>query len=164
MSVPRATYIHLPQLPHVKTELWMGGAHSTTGDPLLVDDLVGAWVIDCAGDMPEHYRAVSAWWLTEAFQDCDELPACWDRLVALAQSVSRCLTGARDSRTADDHPAEPPPRLYVFCNQGMNRSGLMVGRILRALGLAGEEAFCCITMQRPGALSNLTFARLVRED
>jgi hypothetical protein len=42
MSVPRATYIHLPQLPHVKTELWMGGAHSTTGDPLLVDDLVGA--------------------------------------------------------------------------------------------------------------------------
>ena len=78
--------------------------------------------------------------------------------------MSRCLLGARDSSTADDHPAEPPPRLYVFCNQGMNRSGLMVGRILRALGLAGEEAFCCITMHRPGALSNLTFARLVRED
>jgi hypothetical protein len=141
----------------------MGGAHSPTGEPLLVNDLVGAWVIDCAGDMPEHYRAVSAWWLTEAFQDCEELPACWDRLITLADSVSRCLTGARDGSTVPEHPTAPPPRLYVFCNQGMNRSGLMVGRLLRGLGLAGEQALCCIATHRPGALSNMTFARLVRE-
>jgi len=164
MSEPHATRIHLPQLAHLKTELWMGGAQSTTGEPLSVDDLAGAWVIDCAGDMPEHYRAASAWWLTTTFQDCEELPTCWQRLEALAHSVSRCLTGAAMSGTAEDHPAEPPARLYVFCNQGMNRSGLLVGRILRGLGLAGDETVCCITTHRPGALSNGTFARLVRED
>jgi hypothetical protein len=164
VSEPRSTRIHLPQLPQLTTELWMGGACSAIGEPLSLGDLVGAWVIDCAGDMPQHYRTASAWWLTNVFQDSEQRPASWQLLAALALSVSRCLTGTPDSHTAGKHPAEPPRRLYVFCNQGMNRSGLMMGRILRGLGLPGEEALRSITMHRPGALSNLTFVRLVRED
>jgi hypothetical protein len=37
-----------------------------------------------------------------------------------------------------------------------------MGRILRELGLSGEEALDVIGRHRPGALNNLTFARLVR--
>jgi hypothetical protein len=45
----------------------------------------------------------------------------------------------------------------------MNRSGLMIGLILRALGLAGEDALRAITCCRPGALTNRTFVRLLHE-
>lgn len=162
MVEPRATRIHVCDLPHLTTELWMGGAYSPNGEPLLPDDLAGTWVIDCAGEMPEPYRAAAAWWLTDVFQDYEQLPASWERLVSLAESVSRCLLRLHDGHPAE-HPPEPPTRLYVLCNQGMNRSGLMMGLILRRLGLTSEEALRSITFHRPGALSNLTFARLVRE-
>ena len=160
---PRVTRIHLPGLSHLSTELWMGGAQSGSGDPLHPDDLAGAWVIDCAGDMPEQYRAAAAWWLTCSFQDYEELPSCWDRLSALARTLGCCLMGDLVEHAAE-HPLEPPTRLYVVCNQGMNRSGLVVGRILRALGVTGEEALDVIRRHRPGAVNNVTFARLVCED
>jgi hypothetical protein len=141
----------------------MGGANSARGDRLHPDDLAGAWVIDCAGDMPEHYRASVAWWLTCAFQDYEELPASWERLSAVARTISRSLAGELLDHAAE-HPAEPPPRLYVFCNQGMNRSGLVMGRILRALGLTPGETIDTLRRQRPGCLNNFTFTRLVCED
>jgi protein-tyrosine phosphatase len=81
----------------------------------------------------------------------------------LARSIGRCLGRIGGGDAAAAHPAEPPPRLYVFCNQGMNRSGLMIGLILRALGLAGEDALRAITCCRPGALTNRTFVRLLHE-
>jgi hypothetical protein len=163
MAEPRATRIHLSGLPHLSTELWMGGAHSASGHRLHPEDFAGAWVIDCAGDMPRHYREPAAWWLTCIFQDYEEQPASWQRLATLAQTIGRTVAGELIEH-AIEHPAEPPSRIYVFCNQGMNRSGLVMGRILRALGLAGDEAIQAITAHRPGAVNNLTFARLVRED
>jgi hypothetical protein len=142
----------------------MGGAHSPSGERVLPQDLAGAWVIDCAGDMPEDYRGTAAWWVTDPFQDYEELPVCWERATVLARSVGSCLRGARaDEEQAAAHPEKPPARLYVFCNQGMNRSGLIMGLILRALGLEGEESLRAIASCRPGALTNRTFVRLVQE-
>ena len=43
------------------------------------------------------------------------------------------------------------------------RSGLIMGLILRALGLEAEESLRAITCCRPGALTNRTFIRLVQE-
>lgn len=164
MNEPRAVRIDVSHLPHVTTELWMGGAGSPSGEPLLPQDLAGAWVIDCSGDMPEHYRAAAAWWVTNAINDYEELPPSWERLSAMAESVGRCLARSSEIQAGAEHPAQPPPRLYVFCHQGMNRSGLFMGLILRALGLAGEEAIRTITAHRPDALRNATFVRLIRDE
>ena len=161
VSEPRATRILLPQQFSLPTELWMGGAHSAVGEPLRPDDLDGAWVIDCANDMPAPYRAAAALWLFRVFSDMEEVPAAWPRISALTRSLAACLAGTVDSGDGWEHPHEPPPRLYVLCNQGLNRSGLVAGRILRELGLAGEEALRTLTVHRPGAMNNLTFARLV---
>jgi hypothetical protein len=111
VSVPRATRIHLPDLPDLRTELWMGDAQSPTGERVLPEHLAGAWVIDCAGDMPEHYRVAAAWWVTDAFQDYEELPVCWDRATELARSIGRCLGRIDGGEAAAAHPAEPPPRI-----------------------------------------------------
>ena len=50
-------------------------------------------------------------------------------------------------------------RVLVSCNQGRNRSGLVVGLVLvRYLGLSGEEAYGRIVAARgPGALANESF-------
>lgn len=162
VSEPRATRIVVPHRADLAAELWMGGAHSASGEPLLPRDLAEAWVVDCAGDMPAHYRAAAAWWAVRVFQDYEELPASWPALAGLARSIGRCLAGEQDGHAAE-HPAAPPVRLYVVCNQGMNRSGLVMGRILRALGLTGDEALDVLRRHRPGAVNNLTFARLIRE-
>jgi len=161
MVEPRATRLLLPQLPRVTTELWMGGASAALGEPLRPSDLAGAWVVDCAGDMPPAYRAAAGLWLERVFADVEEPPPTYPRLAALARSLAHCRarTGAR--RDGWEHPHEPPQRLYVLCAQGLNRSGLVMGRILRELGLSGEETLAVIARHRPGALNNLTFARLV---
>lgn len=162
MVEPRATRLLLPQLPHVTTELWMGGASAALGEPLCPADFIGAWVVDCAGDMPPAYRAAAALWLERVFADVEEPPPEYPRIAALARSLAQCLARAGDVRDGWEHPYEPPPRLYVLCAAGLNRSGLVMGRILRELGLSGEETLALIAQHRPGALNNLTFARLVR--
>lgn len=63
----------------------------------------------------------------------------------------------------DPMPDSPPERLYVMCSQGFNRSALFAGLLLRHLGLGHEEAVRIIQTARPGALSNQTFLRLIRE-
>jgi hypothetical protein len=158
---PRAGRIVLPGRRELATELWMGGAHSAAGRRLRPHDLRGAWVVDCAGDMPAAYRAAAALWLDRVFPDVEEPPPSYARLDALARSLACCLLGRRDG-DGWEHPAEPPRRLYVLCTQGLNRSGLVMGRILRGLGLSGEEALATLGRHRPGVLNNLTFARLVR--
>ena len=163
MSEPRATRIVVPEHAGVAADLWMGGAHSAAGELLLPHHLAGAWVVDCAGDMPAHYRPAAAWWTVRVFQDYEELPPAWPALADLARSIGRCLGGETNGHAAE-HPAEPPARLYVLCNQGMNRSGLVMGRVLRALGLTGDEALDLLRRHRPGAVNNLTFARLIREE
>jgi hypothetical protein len=96
------------------------------------------------------------------FADVESVPHSYLRLTALAQDVAACLRGANDTLSPGwSHPTEAPPRLYVMCQQGMNRSGLVTGLILRALGVPAERAVEAI-VTRPGALTNHTFARLVR--
>lgn len=161
MKTPRATRIDLgPALP-LTTELWMGGADAATGTPIAPADLRGAWVIDCAGDMPEEHQAAAALWLFRVFQDIEEQPGMYARIESLAVSVAACLTRLAGGSDRWEHPAEPPVRLYVICNQGFNRSGLVLGRILRRLGLTGDQSLRLLTGHRPGAMNNLTFARLV---
>jgi hypothetical protein len=82
-------------------------------------------------------------------------------LSALASSIAVCLSGGRPEE-GWPHPADPPARVYVMCQQGMNRSGLLAGLILRALGVDAEAALAAVAT-RPGALTNQTYARLVRE-
>jgi hypothetical protein len=161
-STPRASRIELPAALSVTAELWMGGAHSAFGDAVHVGDLENAWVLDLANDMPDDHRAAAALLLHRVFGDSEEVPSAYARIDSLARSLAACLAG-QDGDGRWDHPQEPPRRLYVMCSQGLNRSGLVTGRILRALGLSGEEAVAAVQRHRPGALNNLIFAGLVRE-
>jgi hypothetical protein len=158
---PRASRIIIPGREDMLTELWMGGANSLHGDLIAPSDLFDAWVVDLAGDMPAEYRTACGHWLPRVFADVEQVPHGYQRLAALAASIAACLAG----EVRDDgwpHPADPPRRLYVMCQQGLNRSGLLTGLILRALGVPPEDALRAIAA-RPGALTNLTYVRLVRE-
>jgi hypothetical protein len=158
---PRASRIPILGRGEVATELWMGGADSLHGDLLTPDDLCDAWVIDLAGDMPAAHRQACAHWLPSVFADIEGVPHGYERLSALASSIAACLTGTVEG-DGWPHPARPPARIYVMCQQGMNRSGLLTGLILRALGVEAEAALAAVAT-RPGALTNQTYARLVRE-
>lgn len=160
--MPRASRIELPVSLTVTAELWMGGAHSAFGDAVHAGDLEDAWVLDLANDMPDDYRAAVSLLLHRVFGDTEEVPSAYARIESLARSLAACLMG-RDGEGSWEHPQVPPRRLYVMCSQGLNRSGLVTGLILRALGLSGEEALAAVQRHRPGALNNLTFAGLVRE-
>ena len=49
-------------------------------------------------------------------------------------------------------------RVLAHCNMGFNRSGLVAGLILKALGMSGDAAVTRIRERRPGALYNDRFA------
>ena len=161
VSEPRASRIPILGRDDCATELWMGGADSLHGDPIAPEDLRDAWVIDLAGDMPEEHRAACACWLPRVFADVEQVPQSYAELCALAESIAACITGApRDDGWP--HPDAPPRRVYVMCQQGMNRSGLLAGLILRALGVSADDALTAIAT-RPGALTNRTYAELIRQ-
>ena len=166
--VPRASRIWASDAPWAPTELWMGGADSLHGELISPEDLHDAWVVDLAGDMPPGHREACACWLPRVFVDVEQVPHGYERLVALAESIAACITGAGTPGSGDaarddgwPHPAEPPARLYIMCQQGMNRSGLLAGLVLRALGVSADDALAAIAT-RPGALTNQTFVRLIR--
>jgi hypothetical protein len=138
----------------------MGGADSLYGERVSPDHLLGAWLIDLAGDMPEEYRSVCACWLPRVFADVEQVPHRYERLTALAGSVASCLLG-ESAAEGWPHPADPPPRLYVMCQQGMNRSGLLSGLILRSLGVSLDDALSALA-SRPGVLTNQTYLRLLQ--
>src|SRR5205085_569475 len=52
-------------------------------------------------------------------------------------------------------------RVLAHCNMGFNRSGLVAGLILKALGMTGDAAVTRIRERRPGALYNDCFAAYV---
>ena len=131
--------------------IWMGGAHTPIGLPIEINGVERSWVIDCAGDMPGSYRARAARWFARVFPDLDAIPSDFDGIRALATDVAAAMASSR----------EAPDNLYVVCQHGMNRSGLVAGLVLRQLGVPGPEALARITAARPGALSNQAFRRLV---
>lgn len=135
----------------------MGGADAIHGDLVRVEDVRDAWVVDLAGDLPLAQREAAALWLPRVFADLEDTPANLARLRELAATIAGALRGER-TLLAPTAPA----RVYVLCGHGLNRSGLVTGLLLRALGLDAAEAAAAIAT-RPGALNNRTYARLVAE-
>jgi hypothetical protein len=78
------------------------------------------------------------------FDDDDQLLPSASKLRAIAQ------LGA--SLIQDGH------RVLAHCGMGYNRSGLIAGMILKALGVPGAAAVARIRDRRPGALFNDRFA------
>lgn len=140
----------------------MGGADSLHGELLGVAHVEDAWIIDLAGEMPHDLRKAATLWLPRVFVDTEGEPPNLAWLHSLAGSVAAAVTSsAAETASEWPHPAEPPARIYVMCQHGMNRSGLVTGLILRALGAGAEDTLAGIA-SRPGALNNQTYARLVR--
>jgi hypothetical protein len=148
---PRATLLAAPG-EMARTGLWMGGAHTTLGEPIAVETLAASWVIDCAGDMPHGYRKAAGRWLAYVFADLESVPGRFERLQHLVAEVAGAMSSANGAAPRD---------VFVVCQHGMNRSGLVAGLLLRELGLTGEDAVARIVSARPGSLSNQTFRRLL---
>lgn len=164
----RATQI---PLSGVSVELWMGGSHTDIGEPIEAAHLSVSWLIDCAGELPAAIHSAAAAYIPRVFEDIEQTPPQYDRVLQLAGSLAdvlrggpgRVSAGAREPEEALLLGRERPQRVYVLCKQGFNRSALMVGRIMRALGLPGEFVVSEIRRHRRGALANDAFERLLRE-
>lgn len=50
-------------------------------------------------------------------------------------------------------------KVLVHCNQGINRSSLLVGSILHIKGMKGKKIVKCIRQKRKGALTNPYFEK-----
>ena len=133
------------------TEIWMGGAHSHIGDEMTHEVLRSAWVIDCAGEIDAAYRASTARWLPCVFPDLDGPLASSNRVDEVVRFTLATIA----------NEAARPERLYVMCQHGMNRSGLVTGLLLRGLGLEPRETVDRIRRARPGALANDHFRLMV---
>lgn len=149
-DAPRASLLS-PAGELATTAIWMGGAHTPHGHPIALKGLASAWVIDCAGDMPAAYRAAAGRWFSRVFPDLDHVPPAFAAISGLADEVAALI----------EAKAGAPSHLYVVCQHGMNRSGLVAGLVMRRLGLDGAAAVDRITAARPGALSNQAFRRIV---
>ncbi|MEX2080913.1 MAG: hypothetical protein WEC33_04795 [Dehalococcoidia bacterium] len=146
---PRASLLAVPG-ELCRPGVWMGGAHTPRGTPIAIEAMDAAWVVDLAGDLPTAYRQRASRWVSRVFADLDAVPRDLEGLRAVVSGlVAEVAAGAG------------PEQLYVFCQHGMNRSGLVSGLVLRELGLSGAEALARIVEARPGALSNLVFRQLV---
>jgi hypothetical protein len=131
------------------SRLWMGGAHARHGATVSGEDVRTGVVIDCAGDLPTTHRSSAGTWLACVFADLETHPSQMEHIARTARTVAARLR------------EEVETNFYVFCQYGMNRSGLLTGLVLREMGMAPAEAVALIRLARPGALSNLTFLELI---
>jgi hypothetical protein len=132
--------------------IWMGGARALRGEELHAAALASAWLVDAAGDMPHEHRQAVARLVHCVFADSEEVPPGFVRI----QETVRTLALAARAADAPDH-------IYIVCAQGLNRSGLLTGLVLRELGLPGEDAVARIRAARAGALANHAYERLIHE-
>lgn len=153
-ATPRASRVLTAGECGSRSNIWMGGAHSHRGDEIRHDALGEAWLIDTAGDMPSEHRAAALRMIACVFVDTEGVPSPFWRI---EQAVAEAMNAAR----GESGPA--PTDIYIVCQHGMNRSGLVTGLLLQALGLGASEAIDRIRRHRPGALSNHTFERLLRQ-
>lgn len=137
--------------PVTRTEIWMGGAHSHIGEELSHNSLASAWLIDCAGDMDPSFRSSTGRWLACVFPDLDGPLASSNRVAEVVQLTLDSIASGGDA----------PDRVYVMCQHGMNRSGLVAGLLLRGLGVEPRETVERIRRARPGALANDHFRLMV---
>jgi len=148
---PRASLLEVPLLASLRTQLWMGGVHTTLGDPMVDLHVQQAWVVDCVGEMPSWLSSRAERYIPRVFSDIEEVPGNMARITALVEELAEAVSGA-----------QPPERVYLLCKQGMNRSGLVSALLLRELGVPSNEAVAVVRAARPGALNNVTFEQLVR--
>ncbi len=160
---PRANLIPIAHRSDIRTEIWVGGADTAIGEPVTPAHLRGAWLVDCAGELPASFRAAATACFARVFADVESVPSSFDRVAGLARDLALRLRGSPFGLTKglDELPAELPSRLYVMCSQGFNRSALVAGLVLRELGAEPAAAVDAIRAARPGSLSNETFVRLV---
>ena len=125
LIVPRVSLVLARE--GARPAIWMGGARALRGDELLPVHLGDAWLFDTAGDMPAGHRAAAARTIDFVFADSEETPPGFERLLDVVREVRGC--GAPGG----------PAAIYVVCSQGLNRSGLLTGLMLRALGFSAEE-------------------------
>lgn len=154
--IPRASRLIGPgDLPGIETAIWMGGAHSHTGDPIVAERLESSCVVDCAGDMPGFYRQQTGLWVQCVFVDVEGRPLQFERLVDTVRRLADAV------RNGNGTGGERPEAIYSICTHGMNRSGLIAGMLLRELGMPGGQAVELIRETRPGSLSNLSFRQIL---
>ena len=152
-AAPRATLLAAAgTFSGITTSVWMGGAHSHTGDEMLPEALSASWVIDAAGDMPPGLRSSTGVWVPCVFADLDSVPL---QLHHIHTTVQRAAEAMRA-------PGKVPEAIYSVCQYGMNRSGLLAGLLLREFGMSGDDAVTLIRSRRPGSLSNQAFERIIR--
>lgn len=158
----RATRIPIPG-DGLTGELWVGGSYTMLGTPLDDDDLRKSWLVDCAGELPADYLARASGSIMRVFADIDSVPSTYGRIELLAHQLASKLRGdASDGAPPEDAlPDGTPERIYVLCKQGLNRSALLAGRVLRMLDVPGEQTVELLRTHRPGALSNQTFVELI---
>lgn len=154
-NVPRASEVLTWSGAGRKMRIWMGGAHSHVGEVVTHRHVEAAWVLDTAGDLapPFEQRALRLEKLV--FADLDARPGQYERLEALTR---RWATELRTPQLQSS-----PSDIYVFCQYGMNRSGLAAGLLMRELGVEASEVLRRIRRARPGSLSNHSFVRLIEE-
>lgn len=152
LHVPRASLVLAAnEAGNGRTEIWMGGAHSHIGEALMHESLGASWLIDCAGEFDHSYRNALGRWLPCVFPDLDGPLASSNRVAETVEMTLQSITLS----------GEAPDRVYVMCQHGMNRSGLVAGLLLRGLGIAPREAVERIRGARPGALANDHFRLMV---
>ena len=148
---PRATLILPPGVRDNSAAIWMGGARSLGGHHVALNRMRTAWLVETAGDMPAAFHEMARNTLFCVFADTEEVPSVIDRI---RDTAVRVADAARLQASA-------PTDVYIVCSQGLNRSGLVTGLVLRQLGMAGSAAVDLIRSARPGALSNHAFEGLV---
>lgn len=152
-ATPRASLVLSAGESGSLSNIWMGGAHSHRGDEIRHEALAGCWLIDTAGDMPAEHRAAALRLIACVFVDTEGVPSPFWR-------IEQTVVDAAGAARGESGP--PPTDIYIVCQHGMNRSGLVTGLLLQELGLPPADAIGRIRRHRPGALSNHTFERLLR--
>jgi protein-tyrosine phosphatase len=147
---PRATAILRPGEFGALAGLWMGGARSMAGEDVPPARLALALLIDTAGEMPPEHLAAALQTRHCVFTDNEEVPSAYPRIRELSMVAAAALTTRGG-----------PGEVFIVCSQGLNRSGLLTGLVLRELGIPGAEAVALIRRQRPGSLANHAYEQLL---
>ena len=153
--LPRASLVLPAGALGNRAAIWMGGARALRGVELHPHALAGAWILDAAGDISFAHRAAATRTLDCVFDDIEEAPPGYQRILQIVGHAAEAARGCQPDR---------PVSLFIFCAQGLNRSGLLTGLILRALGVPGREAVERIRAARPGSLANQAYERLLIEE
>jgi hypothetical protein len=152
----RASRIPVTHRDDVDVEIWVGGSDTAVGDEVEVLHLDGAWIVDCAGEIPPEFRQAALAVYPRVFADIEVVPSNLERIKSLAREIASTIEG----RPVDAGVVRPE-RVFVMCKQGFNRSALVAGLILRELGASPPDIIAAIQAARPGALTNQTFVRLL---